>query len=336
MNFDFTEEQYALRDLARDVFEKESGPARLREVWDADGERDPRMWKALADVGLLGITVPEEHGGLGGDATDLVLVLEELGRAALPEPFLETVGIAAPLIDRFGATEARERWLPRIASGDAIVAVRPPGSPFAIDADIAAAIILVQGDETRLIETGAIAAERTPAEDRARRSFAIPDGAAGDRLEMGATPYVSRLGAVGTAAVLNGVSLRLLEMTVDHVKGRQQFGRPVGSFQAVKHKLASAYTTLEAARAATTYAAYAIARDLPDVDVAASVAKVSANDAGTLVNTEALQCHGGIGFTWEHDLHLWLKRGLALRAAWGTSMEHRAVLADHAFQRTQG
>jgi alkylation response protein AidB-like acyl-CoA dehydrogenase len=332
MDFDFTQDQYALRDLAREVFAKESSPQRLREVWEADGERDPRIWKTLADVGLLGLTVPEEHGGLGGDATDLALVLEEAGRAGLPEPFLETVAIAVPMLARFGSNEQRAEWLPKIAAGDAVAAVRPSGSPFVVGADEAAFAVVTDDDgETRLVFGDGLEGRRIPSEDRARRVFEYGGGAAGDLLEPGATDHLNRLGAVGTAAVLNGVSLRLLEMTVEYVKGREQFGRPVGSFQAVKHKLASVYSDLEAARSSAWYAAYALANDLPDVGRAASIAKAAANEAGRLANQEALQCHGGIGFTWEHDLHLWLKRGKALEGSWGTTREHRAKLAEGLF-----
>jgi alkylation response protein AidB-like acyl-CoA dehydrogenase len=336
MDFDFTEDQYALRDLARDVFAKESPPARLREVWEADGERDPRVWKTLADVGLLGLTAPEDHGGLGGNATDLALVLEEAGRAALPEPFLETVAIAAPMLVRFGSDEQRAEWLPRIAAGDAIATVRPPGSPFAVDADIASFIILDEGGDTRMVFGDGLAGRRVPSEDRARRLFHYGGGAAGDPLPPGATASLARLGAVATASLLNGVSLRLLETTVEYVKGREQFGRPVGSFQAVKHKLATVHTELEAARSSAWYAAYAISYDLPGADRAAGVAKAAANEAGALANREALQLHAGIGFTWEHDLHLWLKRGKALEGTWGTAREHRARLAAGLFEDEEG
>ena len=336
MDFDFTEDQYALRDLARDVFAKESSPARLREVWEADGERDPRVWKTLADVGLLGLTVAEEHGGLGGDATDVALVLEEAGRAALPEPFLETVAIAAPMLARFGTDRHRTEWLPRIAAGDAIATVRPPDSPFAVDADVANSfIILDEAGDARLVVGERLAGRRVPSEDRARRLFEFAGGTGGDRMAPGAAAYLTRVGAVATANLLNGVSLRLLESTVEYVKGREQFGRAVGSFQAVKHKLATVHTELEAARSSAWYAAYAIANDLPDADRAAGVAKATANEAAALANREALQCHAGIGFTWEHDLHLWLKRGKALEGTWGTAREHRATLAAGLFDEDE-
>ena len=133
-------------------------------------------------------------------------------------------------------------------------------------------------------------------------------------------------GAVATAGVLNGIGRKLLEMTLEHVKSRTQFDRPVGSFQAVKHKLANVHVQLESSRASAWYAAYALSTRAADLDRAASVAKASAAEAAHLANVEALQCHGGIGFTWEHDLHFWLKRGLALEPAYGSAGEHRARL----------
>jgi alkylation response protein AidB-like acyl-CoA dehydrogenase len=138
-------------------------------------------------------------------------------------------------------------------------------------------------------------------------------------------------GVVSTAAVLDGIGLHLLETTVEYVKGRSQFGRPVGSFQAVKHRLADAYVLLESSRPAAWYAAYALANDLPDRELAASVAKAYASDAEAFINREALQLHGGIGFTWEHDLHLWLKRGKALERWFGSAREHRGRIAAHLF-----
>src|SRR5439155_16673304 len=137
MDFDFSDEQHSLRDLARELFQRESPPSRLRELWQQVEPRDEKVWRTIAEAGLLGITVPEEFGGLGGDEVDLALVLEEAGRAALPEPLVETVAIAAPLLANVGTDPQRAQWLPRIASGEAVVSVLLGGEPFAVDADSA-------------------------------------------------------------------------------------------------------------------------------------------------------------------------------------------------------
>ena len=327
MEFDFTAEQLALRDLARDLFEKESPPSRVRELWDG-ADRDPSCWRAMAAVGLTGLTVAEEYGGMGGDDVDLALVLEEAGRAALPEPLLETVAVAAPLLaDTAQGTE----WLPKIAAGDAIATVVLGGTGLAVDAGEADLLIAERDGTLHALPRDSFAATRVETEDRARRVYAVSfevsdatriDGAPGRALSRAAT---------AAAGMLNGIALRLLETTVSYVKTRNQFGRPVGSFQAVKHALANAHVGVESSRAATWYAAYAIARSLPDTSEAASVAKSYASDAAREAGRVALQAHGGIGFTWEHDLHLWLKRGKALEPAYGSAAEHRRRIARGLF-----
>jgi len=170
--------------------------------------------------------------------------------------------------------------------------------------------------------------------DGARRVFTVEAETDDDTRMAGDQAAASKAfdrGAAATAAVLNGISQRLLDMTVAYAKDRTQFGRPVGSFQAVKHTLAETFLLVETAKAAGWYAAYAIATDLPDRSTAASVAKSYATEAEAVANRNALQIHGGIGFTWEHDLHLWLKRGKALEQAYGSATFHRARLADAVF-----
>jgi alkylation response protein AidB-like acyl-CoA dehydrogenase len=279
MKFDFDDTQYALRDLAREIFAKESPPARLREIRDGK-PIDRRVWKTMAEAGITGITVPESYGGAGGTALDLTLVYEEAGRSALPEPLLELTGIAAPVIAAHGTDEQRERWLPAIASGDAEADVRIDGEDVLV------------GDD--------------------RIAGAFHDA------------YANAFS--GTASLLNGVAMRLLEMTTEYVKDRRQFGKPIGSFQAVKHKLASMHVAIASSRPAAWYAAYALATGMDGASIAACVAKIAANDTEELCNGEALQCHGGIGFTWEHDLHLWLKRGMELRGTYGSSAQLRRNL----------
>ena len=322
MNFAFSDEQYALRDMARDLFAKESPTSRVRGFWEkTDFERS--VWKTMADAGLTGLTVPESYGGSGADEIDLVLVYEQAGRAALPEPLLETTGVAAPLIAT--SSELRDEWLPRIASGDAIVAVQPPRDPYVTFAGKPDLLIAeVEGVPHAFTEFDAISVASTDLSRPVAKVRLDPSKA--QPLDADAWAVAVRRGAFGAAAMLNGVSMRLLERTVAYVKDRKQFGRPVGSFQAIKHKLATMHQAIESSRPAAWYAAYALARDLPDAAEAVSVAKAAAGATEALCNQEALQSHGGIGFTWEDDLHLWLKRGMALRNSWGTGAEHRRKL----------
>ena len=322
MDFLLSDEQLALRDMAKDVFAGVSPPARLRELWDGK-PRGEQAWRTMAEQGLVGLTVPEEHGGSGGDPVDLMVVLEEAGRACLPEPLLDTSAVAVAVLVEAGGDLA-QRWLPAIAAGDGVVAVQLQGQPFVADADLADLLLVEADDELSAVEPGAFTATPVASEDRSRRLFRV-DAQPGQRVGPSATARVH--GALGAAAMLNGIAGALLEQTLTYVKVRQQFGVPVGSFQAVKHKLATVYAALESSRAATRYAAYAVAKGLPDAALAASTAKVHAVEAESVANDEALQCHAGIGFTWEHDLHFWLKRGRAFEHVYGSAREHRAAVA---------
>jgi alkylation response protein AidB-like acyl-CoA dehydrogenase len=323
MDFSLTDEQLALRDMARDVFAKINPPSRLRGLWDGD-PRDSRAWAGIAEVGLTGLGIGEEHGGSGGNALDVMVVLHEAGRACLPEPLLDTIAVAGAVLGACNEAKLQATWLPRIAGGEATIAVQLLGQPYVADADTADALLVEVDAGLHLVERDGFQATRVASEDRSRRLFRV-EFEAGRR--VGAAAIAHRWGALGSAALLNGITEALLDMTLDYVKVRQQFGVPVGSFQAVKHKLASLYATLGSATAATQLAADAVAHDAPDQDRAVSVAKVHAWAAEDLANTEALQCHAGIGFTWEHDLHFWLKRGRALEHVYGSAAEHRHRIA---------
>jgi alkylation response protein AidB-like acyl-CoA dehydrogenase len=323
VNFDFDDTQYALRDMARDLFAKESPTTRVRELWDGK-PFDRRVWKTMADAGIVGLTVPDEFGGSGGTDLDLALVYEEAGRACLPEPLLETTGIAAPIIALFGNDALHERWLPAIASGDAIAAVQTSeGEPvvWGAEADV---LVAAREGAVHVVAREGFTSTPVASLDPARPLARVDARTDGDTQLVipDAMEQLFKRAFVGSAGMLNGIAMHLLATTVAYVKEREQFGRPVGSFQAVKHKLASMHVAIESSRPAAWYAAYAVANGIEE-GIPATVAKIAANDAEELCNTEALQCHGGIGFTWEHDLHLWLKRGMTLRGSFGTSRELR-------------
>jgi alkylation response protein AidB-like acyl-CoA dehydrogenase len=322
VNFDFDDTQYALRDLAREVFTKESPPSRVRELWE-DKPYDRRVWMTMADAGIVGLTVPESYGGAGLGSTELALVFEEAGRTALPDPLLETTGVAAPLLAA-GPSDVAERWLPQIAAGKAIVAVQAPGEPLVAWGAEADLVIVERDGAPFAVERGAVEATPVAALDPARPLATVdadPDALVALDASTWRTAFLR--GVTGSAATLNGIAMGLLERTVGYVKDREQFGVPVGSFQAVKHKAATMHASIELSRPAAWYAAHAIDEALADAEEAAHVAKAAAAETEALCNTEALQCHGGIGFTWEDDLHLWLKRGIVLRGTWGTARQHR-------------
>ncbi|HUG83248.1 MAG TPA: acyl-CoA dehydrogenase family protein [Euzebya sp.] len=331
MNFDFTPDAKDLAAGAREFLTGEYPTAYVREVWAAEGPRDPKKWAHLAETGFVSVAIPEAHGGLGMGDVEMALLLEEAGRANLTEPLLETGAVAAPVIAEVASDAVKEEWLPRIAAGQAIISLQLGGAPAVVDADVAAALLVEVDDALHLVPADRFTTTRLASLDQARRMFAVEVTTGPETLLTAEADAVARAfdrAAAATASWLNGTGAKVLEMSVAYVKEREQFGRPVGSFQAVKHLLAETVLEVETSRAAAWYAAYAVQHDLPDRAEAVSVAKSFASDAERLANTNALQAHGGIGFTWEHDLHLWLKRGKALEGAYGTASWHRARIAE--------
>jgi len=297
MNFVFSDEQRLFQRTVRDFLEKECTPEYVRAAPRDVATGPSALWKGLADLGVVGLTVPEEFGGLGKDETDLVLLLEEAGRAAVPEPIVETTAIVVPLLAEMAFLDPVPEWLRRIAAGSSIVTYeRSPDGSF------------------RYASAGPEGSE----------SFHIAGVEA--RLGDASDPALER-GAFGAAAYLCGVADRVIELAASYAKERHQFGKPIGSFQAVKHLLADALLGLEFARPAVYRAAWSIARDASDRSRDVSMAKALASDAAVNACRSALQVHGAVGYTHEHDLHLWLNRGFALAHAWGTAAWHRDRVA---------
>ncbi|HEV7680192.1 MAG TPA: acyl-CoA dehydrogenase family protein [Candidatus Dormibacteraeota bacterium] len=338
MDFDFSEEQYLLRDTVRDLLRRESSPAQVRAMWDDERGRSPERWRKLAELGVLGLLVPEQYSGSGLDEVDMVLVLEESGRSVLPEPVMESAALAAPLLARAGTEELKQKWLPKIADGSSVATVGLASQPYVSDAT-ADLLLLERDGEIHAVTQDRVTLQPLKSVDGARRLFKVT-AETGDDTLLGTSAehgqWAFDHAAAATAAQLIGIAGALLDKTVEYVTVREQFGRKVGSFQAVQHRLAEMLLQVESARSAVYYAAYALANDLPDASVAASVAKAAANDAERFANQNALQLHGGIGFTWEHDLHLWLKRGKALEWSYGDADLHRRRIADWIYSDSNG
>jgi len=336
VRFAFTDDQLLFRDTVRDLLDKECQPEQLRYAWVDDDGRLPELWAALGEMGVLGMQVPERFGGLGMTELDLVLLLEETGRVALPGPIVETVAVAAPLLAELTAPAVQafqEEWLPGIVGGQSTV-VTAFGGALVPNADSAALVLAERDGRLVAVPAGAARLDRQPSVDGSRRLFeaAWDDGAAivlaeGDEARAAIDRARDR-GALATAAQLLGLGRQMLDLTVGYVKERRQFGVPIGSFQAVKHHLADALLQLEFAVPVVHAAAYALATGDPDAPRVVSHAKVAANDAARLVGRQALQCHGAIGYTVEYDLHLWLKRAWALSESFGSSDQHRGRVAD--------
>ncbi len=330
MRFAFSAEQLMFRDTARDLLHKHCPPGAVRAAWSEASGRVPGLWARLAETGIVGLTVPEALGGLSMGELDLVLVLEEAGRAAAPEPLLETVAVGAPLLRDAGTAALREAWLPRVASGEAVLAIGLEASPYVAFAGEADFLVLQRGDELHALPRAAVTLTAQPSVDGSRRLFSAtwsPSAetrfASGEQARHAVATALDR-GALATAAELCGLARHLLDTTVEYAKVRHQFGKPIGSFQAVKHHLADALLALDLARPLVARAAYSFAHEDPDRSVHVSMAKARASEAALVASRAALQCHGAIGYTVEYDLHLWMKRAWALAAAWGDAAWHRA------------
>ncbi len=335
MRFAFTEDQIAFAGGVRAVLDDRCPSSVVRAAWDGDRAPTEELWRRLADLGLLGALVPEGDGGLGLDEVDLLLCLEESGRAAAAVPLVETAVVAARLL----AGTAHAERLPALASGELRVSASLDGANLLPWAGFCDWALVGDGAAVYLVPVGECAAESVPTVDRARpiARLSVPTGQT--RLAGLATTefLVSddprrigsalRAGTLATAAQLIGLAERMLWMTVGYVKQRDQFGVPIGSFQAVKHALADALLALELARPLVHAAAWAQVHDSPSADREVAGAKIRAGEAAGLVARTALQCHGGMGYTQEYDLHLWLKRTWALQASWGQPGELRALVA---------
>ena len=306
MRFGLDEDREALRSTARDLLAELCPPAAVRAAWTQ--QPDPAAWNALADVGALALLVPQSDGGLGLDETYLVGVVEEAGRAALPHPLTATALVAAPL----GVTGATVTT--NLGAAEAIV----PAATYA------ESFLLRSGEGLRLYGADEVEVEPVETVDGSRHCARVRPRAPGEPVTdaRAAVEAAFERGVLGTAAELLGLSRRMLEITVGYAAQRHQFGKPIGSFQAVKHHLANARIQIEFAGPAVLYAAYAMAQGLPDAGRAVSQAKWLTGNAAAVTGRAALQCHGAIGYTTEHDLHLYLKRSWALARTWGGADYH--------------
>jgi alkylation response protein AidB-like acyl-CoA dehydrogenase len=335
MRFAFSDDQLLFRDTVRDFFQKECPPDAVRVAWQDEHGDLPEVWQALADMGVVGALLAEQQGGLGLDELDVVLLLEEAGRAAFPGPLVESAFVGAPLLQQVAPTNDRiAALLPQLAAGEATVAVGLAGTTLVLGADVAAVTVLERDGSLVAVERDRLTLQPQPSVDGSRRLFTIESvHGEGEVVATGAdaAAAIARAGdrgALGASAQLLGLADQLLAMTVDYVKEREQFGVPIGSFQAIKHHLADALLALEFARPVVYRAAYSMAHGLPSASRDASMAKCYASDAAALVARHALQCHGAIGYTVEYDLHLWLKRVWAVSASWGDAAHHRGRVAE--------
>jgi alkylation response protein AidB-like acyl-CoA dehydrogenase len=321
MDFDLTEDQREIKNVARELLAARSPFAKVREAAEA-AAYDDALWREIVELGWPGIAVAEEHGGQGLGAVELAVLLEELGYACAATPFLATAVVAA-VIQAGGTDEQRRRWLPGLISGELRAGL---GSPeLVVDGQGADVVVLLEDDGARLV--AGPDSEPLVAIDPTRRFATVRgDGEplAGDAADRARTAI---------AAEVVGVCQRALEMTLSYVKERKQFGVPVGSFQAVSHRCAQMLLHTESARSTAYYAAWAADAEPSRLGEAAALAAAAAATGAREVAASAIQAHGGIGFTWEADVHWLYKRGEVDRALLGGATRHHAALARVAAQR---
>ena len=353
MNFDFSDDLKQLREQARRFLREKSPPATVRRILEGPEPYDKALWNEIADMGWTAAAIPEEHGGAGLGHLGLCVLAEELGASLAPVPFSSSVYLATEAIVAGGSEAQKKAWLPKLASGEAIGTLALAEGPGKADTrklrttfrggalngeklpvpdgDVADfAVVVAQGDRgltLALVDLKASGVTREPIEtidpsrSHARVSFANtpaePLGAPGGGEAL--LKRVQDRAAVLFAFEQVGGAQRCLESARDYALERYAFGRPIGSFQAIKHKLADVYVATELARSNAYYGAWALERDAPELPVAAASARICASDAFFLAAKENIQVHGGMGFTWEFDCHLYYRRAKLLSLALGST-----------------
>ncbi|MDQ1438187.1 MAG: hypothetical protein QOK43_1816 [Acidimicrobiaceae bacterium] len=367
MNFAFSEEQEELRKSVRRFLEDKSSSAEVRRLMETADGFDPAVWSQMAQqLGLQGLAIPEEYGGSGYTYVELVVVFEEMGRALLTAPYFSTVALAASVLLASGDDAAKKEYLPGIASGETIATLaltEPSGrwdeggitleaakggdgytltgeKSFVIDGHTANLIVVaartgagvslfaVDGDASGLTREALSTMDQT--RKQAKLTFASTPAKliGGEGEGWNVLNKTLDLAAVALAAEQVGGAQKVLEMAVQYAKDRVQFGRPIGSFQAIKHKCADMLLEVESAKSAAYYAGWAASEDNEELPVVASLAKAYCSDAYFHAAAENIQIHGGIGFTWEHDAHLYFKRAKSSELMLGDPTYHRELLAQ--------
>jgi alkylation response protein AidB-like acyl-CoA dehydrogenase len=367
MEFDLSKPQKLLKDSAREFLSRHCKPARVRELMSTETANDDELWQAMADQGWTGLVIPEEYGGLGAELLDLAVVCEEMGNACLPGAFQATLFSAALIeraaspkqksqyLDAIasGSLKATVAQLEETADWDLdainLKAVRDNGRflvsgrklfvPDAASADLL--ICLATNGESPVIlpvskNADGVEVKSMPAMDETRKLYEVhfnnvsvngADVFGADGNARGALLQATQVATVALCAEMVGGMQWILDTTVEYAKTRQQFGRLIGSFQAVQHQCADMLLMTESARSATYYAAWVVTEGAPNAGTAVSIAKAYCSDAFREVGNRGVQVHGGIGFTWEHDLQLYYKRSKASETMFGDASFHRERIA---------
>lgn len=367
VTFETTDEQQQLRAMLRDLLTARATSERVREVMQTDRGVDDTVWKELGELGLLGLTIPEEYGGAGSSFVELALMLEEAGKRLLPVPLLSSAVLGTTVLQSAASDAQKQRWLPEVATGATRLALahldergRMPADPgvhatrdgdgwtlhgtagYVIDGHTADLVLTAATSDDGLVlfavpgDVVGLSREALPALDLTRPLATLHyEGVRVDGDAQLAGDVVTALhdglaaGVVAIACEQVGGSQQVLEMTTAYARERIQFGRKIGSFQAVKHRLAEGLVKLEAARSAALHAARVVAAaDKDELAIAAPMAKSLCSEVYEAITADSIQLHGGIGFTWEHDVHLYFKRAKATKLLLGDPHLHRRLLGD--------
>ena len=361
MNFGLTETQTTLKNTVRKFLAAECPPAEVRKQMETDTAFDSALWAKIAEQGWTGIIFPEEYGGFGMGMVEMAVTMEEMGRALLPGPFASTVLLAGSLIEAAGSENQKQKYLGAISRGEAkatlaLLEASASWSPDAIrmkasgltlngeklfvpDAGVADFLTVaarMDGDLALFVvpsNAPGVTITPLPAMDATRKLYQVSfHNAEAELLAQGerarqALDRTLDIATVGLVSEMTGGMQRLLEITVEYAKTRKQFGRAIGEFQAVQHQCADMLVYTESSRSAAYYAAYAIQEGIPEASLGVSVAKAYASDAYREVGNRAIQVHGGMGFTWENDAHLYYRRAKASEIAFGDAAFHRERIA---------
>ena len=353
MQFGLNDNQVMLRDSAREFFDGECKPATVRRLIDTRTGDDVELWSRMVVQGYTGIIFGEQWEGVGLGLVELILLMEEAGRALLPGPLFATVALAGAVLDACGSDQQKRQYLAPICGGTArasLAFLEPNASwdradlqmtaasgrisgekLFVPNADVADYVVVVCRDAVCVVPLRNPAVEVVPMSgmDLTRKMSALTfDNAAVDVLEnQDGLARGLNIATTALVAEMVGGMQRTLDLTVEYAKTRKQFGKPIGSFQAVQHMCADMYLETESSRSAAYYAAWALQENAPDAAAAVSIAKIYASDASRTVGNRGIQVHGGMGFTWENDLHLYYRRAKASETTLGDATFHRERLA---------
>lgn len=338
MDFTFTEDQIAFRDSVSRFLMTEAAPELLRDIWETETGRSPELWAKIAEQGLMGLSVPETDGGMGMADIDWALLLQEAGYYALPDSLADTAFVAVGMLTSLPQGHAARAYLSQIASGSCRVAVGHPSNAMVADAKQADVLLLPHAtstglelhlltpDQCEITPLTSIDSSRRLSRVRWTASDAtrVLDGAQGQKV----WDIAGERGALAAAAQMVGLAQRMLDLSVDYVAQRKQFDKVIGSFQAVQHHLADIVTKIEFAKPVLYRAFYALQHNEADLAVRISHAKLQCSEASWFAARNSLQVHGAMGYTWEVDLQMFMKRAWVLDAAWGDKGYHSARLTQ--------